>query len=576
MKILWITDLMNTGYANASIPLVNYLLDNHENNYEIYICFINYMHSDIIGKENEIKKLYPKLKNYTLHPIEMELEYMIQKEALCNISYMSKRFFDYKSGITTIIDICKTFNPDVAFSINDNYILERHRNTIHLYNNFAKKNCRFIPYLPIDCMSIKKGFFDNLILNNSKSIITMTNFGKRELLSTNKQLHVYTLNHIIDSDKFFHINNLTKKQLREFIFPQELHDKFLILNSNKNQERKCLNKTLDYFHKLATINSTVILLLKTKANDILNNGYNLHDIISTFSTDIKNRIIIFNVNFDTYQLNILYNAIDLNINKSYGEGFGIIPFEVALTNTVNLVPENTSYPEFFPKECLVKCNHILKLEMNYLKNSSFCEDANEFNLSIIMQCLGYNMYSDLKKENISFEFHSSMDIVELDTIIINHNNVRFSMNDKKIYLTGTNIIINVLYIATNLLDCIQYIKENINRTMGSMFQIVATHGVNFQSIKYIYDEIYDNEYIKTFLKQFDVHVKDYKNSFVKIGLVDTDDMVSKTLDFITSKTLMDSVAYKCKHMVLDTLNANKIGSQLHDILSDLSTKKEDV
>ena len=259
MKILWITDLMNTGYANASIPLVNYLLDNHENNYEIYICFINYMHSDIIGKENEIKKLYPKLKNYTLHPIEMELEYMIQKEALCNISYMSKRFFDYKSGITTIIDICKTFNPDVAFSINDNYILERHRNTIHLYNNFAKKNCRFIPYLPIDCMSIKKGFFDNLILNNSKSIITMTNFGKRELLSTNKQLHVYTLNHIIDSDKFFHINNLTKKQLREFIFPQELHDKFLILNSNKNQERKCLNKTLDYFHKLATINSTVIL-----------------------------------------------------------------------------------------------------------------------------------------------------------------------------------------------------------------------------------------------------------------------------------------------------------------------------
>ena len=402
MKILWITDLMNTGYANASIPLVNYLLDNHENNYEIYICFINYMHSDIIGKENEIKKLYPKLKNYTLHPIEMELEYMIQKEALCNISYMSKRFFDYKSGITTIIDICKTFNPDVAFSINDNYILERHRNTIHLYNNFAKKNCRFIPYLPIDCMSIKKGFFDNLILNNSKSIITMTNFGKRELLSTNKQLHVYTLNHIIDSDKFFHINNLTKKQLREFIFPQELHDKFLILNSNKNQERKCLNKTLDYFHKLATINSTVILLLKTKANDILNNGYNLHDIISTFSTDIKNRIIIFNVNFDTYQLNILYNAIDLNINTSYGEGFGIIPFEVALTNTVNLVPENTSYPEFFPKECLVKCNHILKLEMNYLKNSSFCEDANEFNLSIIMQCLGYNMYSDLKKENISF------------------------------------------------------------------------------------------------------------------------------------------------------------------------------
>ena len=59
-KILWISDIDKTGYANVSIPLINDLLE--DNIYEIYLLPIN-----LYKKEAEVieltKKVLPKIKS---------------------------------------------------------------------------------------------------------------------------------------------------------------------------------------------------------------------------------------------------------------------------------------------------------------------------------------------------------------------------------------------------------------------------------------------------------------------------------------------------------------------------------
>ena len=50
------------------------------------------------------------------------------------------------------------------------------------------------------------------------------------------------------------------------------------------------------------------------------------------------------------ELNEIYNCVDLYINAADGEGFGLIPFEVAQLNKVTIMPNYSSFSTFFNKK----------------------------------------------------------------------------------------------------------------------------------------------------------------------------------------------------------------------------------
>ena len=52
-------------------------------------------------------------------------------------------------------------------------------------------------------------------------------------------------------------------------------------------------------------------------------------------------------NFTSGFLNIIYNAADIGINTSMGEGWGLVSFEMASLGIPQIVPNFSSYPELF-------------------------------------------------------------------------------------------------------------------------------------------------------------------------------------------------------------------------------------
>jgi glycosyltransferase involved in cell wall biosynthesis len=90
---------------------------------------------------------------------------------------------------------------------------------------------------------------------------------------------------------------------------REPHDGFVVLNANRRFDRKRLDITREGFELFARGKSDVTL--------ILHNDGNLSDA----------------------ELNRLYNACDVGINTSTGEGWGMVSFEHAATGAAQIVPD---------------------------------------------------------------------------------------------------------------------------------------------------------------------------------------------------------------------------------------------
>lgn len=173
-------------------------------------------------------------------------------------------------------------------------------------------------------------------LNFYDKIFTMTHFGKKDI---NIPLKTSVINHGSSSTSFF---KLSRKSCRERCRECGINigdNDFVIFNGNRNEYRKRLDLTIKSFLKFKeTVCPTAKLLLHCgnyKSND--------PSIIMTS----KNSQSEEHPNFTSGFLNIIYNACDVGINTSMGEGWGLVSFEMASLGIPQVVPNFSSYPEIF-------------------------------------------------------------------------------------------------------------------------------------------------------------------------------------------------------------------------------------
>jgi glycosyltransferase involved in cell wall biosynthesis len=79
-------------------------------------------------------------------------------------------------------------------------------------------------------------------------------------------------------------------------------------------------------------------------------GWNLMSLARRY--DIEGRLIISNTSKETptdsvKRLNMIYNACEVGINTSLGEGWGLISFEHAATGAAQVVPRHTACEELW-------------------------------------------------------------------------------------------------------------------------------------------------------------------------------------------------------------------------------------
>ena len=265
---------------------------------------------------------------------------------------------DYRDayGLDRLTALINSLKPDIVFILNDLWFCCMHIERIRQLTAPPLT----LAYCPIDGMITRPNqyqglaYFDQVVAYNQFGIKALNEINKTAQKNLNRSFKrpIMAINHGIDSNVFKPINDTImerSKAKRIFFKDTALHDSFIVLNASKHQLRKRLDITIEGFALFAKDKpQNVKLYLHTGATF---DGPDLRAIIKTCG--ITDRIITSNgwLNdhpaIDEDQLNLLYNATDVGINTSTGEGWGLISFEHALTGAPQITPKHTACKELW-------------------------------------------------------------------------------------------------------------------------------------------------------------------------------------------------------------------------------------
>lgn len=256
---------------------------------------------------------------------------------------------DNSFGVDALPTHIDTIKPDIVILYNDVIICTHYCNK---FRELKEKNFKFYVYVDLTYE------YQNLIIENEPMIDKFICFNK-----TWKK-HVISLG--VSPHKVTHIDHprpdppvalpITESRERFGFKP----DDFVILNLNRNSYRKFLDITIDGFIKFFKQNGCVEnlkLFMGCKFN--YRGSYDISKVIGTFSkihgltteeqdTLVNKSIIRFPQDaVDDTTIHHLYNACDVGINTSAGEGWGLCNIEHQCYSRPQIITKLKTYSDFF-------------------------------------------------------------------------------------------------------------------------------------------------------------------------------------------------------------------------------------
>jgi D-inositol-3-phosphate glycosyltransferase len=128
----------------------------------------------------------------------------------------------------------------------------------------------------------------------------------------------------------------------------ELRDAFIVLNANRNMPRKRIDLTMQGFARFARDKPANVRLYLHMATE--DSGWNVLLLAKRYG--IFDRLIMTRADnqrpaFDDAMMNLLYNACDVGLTTSTGEGWGMVAFEHGATRSAQIMPRHTSLAELW-------------------------------------------------------------------------------------------------------------------------------------------------------------------------------------------------------------------------------------
>jgi glycosyltransferase involved in cell wall biosynthesis len=231
------------------------------------------------------------------------------------------------------------------FILNDPIIVNQYLAVIKKLN--LKRIPPIIVYTPIDGYDNPKRYFSEFDIVSQ--LCVYTKFAQEELKKIN--IDSMVVPHGVDRSVFYKLfnNRVHAKKLLFSSVPDLANDEsFVVLNANRNQPRKRIDLTLLGFKLFAEKTpKNVKLYLHCGKKDA---GWFIPDIVANLG--LEDRVIMTESDktlpqIPTEAMNLLYNACDVGINTSTGEGWGLVNVEHAVTGAPQIVPNHTSTKEIF-------------------------------------------------------------------------------------------------------------------------------------------------------------------------------------------------------------------------------------
>jgi glycosyltransferase involved in cell wall biosynthesis len=232
----------------------------------------------------------------------------------------------------------------------------------------AASHSRIVFYSPVESGPIAPEMMQRL--NGVSRYVLFTEYGRREVkkalshvVERDSNFHfprLEVIGHGIDTERFYPLSSDETEDFAASVqrrlnartalgFKDAEHlESFIVLNANRNMPRKRIDITMQGFALFAKDKPrTVKLYLHMAAEDtgwnvlILAKRYGIFDrLIMTRADNVR-------PSFTDEQLNLLYNACDVGITTTTGEGWGMVSFEHAATRAAQIVPRHTSLDELW-------------------------------------------------------------------------------------------------------------------------------------------------------------------------------------------------------------------------------------
>lgn len=240
------------------------------------------------------------------------------------------------------------FDPDIIFMVNDAWVLDPMLKRIK--EVFNKRLPKIVCYIPVDAEDHISGWYRNFDIVTVP--VAYTEWGKSVILKAAPELEdrIKVIPHGVDLSVFNKLDKLdTRKQLFGTSFANT--EPFIFLSAVRNQPRKRLDVTMRAF-KMFSENKPDNVKLYMHCG-VVDSSINVSELARRF--DIENRLIITSLQNGIQQvptefLNKIYNACDVGLNTSLGEGWSLCNIEHAVTGAPQIVPNHSALSELY-REC---------------------------------------------------------------------------------------------------------------------------------------------------------------------------------------------------------------------------------
>ncbi len=247
-------------------------------------------------------------------------------------------------GRKKVCSMIPRMDYDILFFLQDTFILEFLPELIpHLkeHHDPFKSIC----YFPVDGIP-KEQWIKNVSVVDH--LVAYSEFGRdqaREVCPSYKG-DIDIIPHGANVTDFFPMKKEEIAEFRRKYFGRH-HEKFIITNLNRNQQRKDIPRTIHAFSEFRKKVPDSILYLHMAQKD---QGWDLPAVCKSYGLSTTEDVVFPenfgpNQGYPTQIVNMIYNASDVVMSTTLGEGWGLSWHEAMATKTPVVMPANTAMVE---------------------------------------------------------------------------------------------------------------------------------------------------------------------------------------------------------------------------------------